>query len=113
MGKFPDIGMCLSGYERSREQIAALTQRNAALEAELAYLKQPPTDGDAAYWHTAYRVLEAEVERWRWVAHMVWSVLDPSPFDAKCYPLRLAEQWHEGLSYHDGQFHDAAREGAE
>ena len=37
-------------------------KRIAALESQLAALKEPPTDGDAAYWHTAWKVLEAELQ---------------------------------------------------
>jgi hypothetical protein len=55
---------------------------------------------------------EAE-ERWIWVAHMVWAIPDPHPASARSYPLRLAQQWHPGLSYHDGRFYDAAHPDAE
>ena len=37
-------------------------KRIAALESQLAALKEPPTDGDAAYWHTAWKVIEAELQ---------------------------------------------------
>lgn len=53
--------------------------------------------------------LEAEVEKWRWVAHMLWTCPDSAPHSARSYPSRLAAMWEPGLSYHDGTFHGAER----
>ena len=50
--------------------------------------------------------LEAKVEQWVWVAHMVWVYLDDHPFDARSYPSRLAAKWRPGLSFYDGCFYD-------
>ena len=51
------------------------------------------------------RELEAENERWVWVAHMVWTFPDDHPEDARSYPSRLAAKWRPGLSFHDGCFY--------
>ena len=78
----------------------ALLERNAELEGKLDYLQQPPTDGDAAYWHTAWKVLEAELQaktaeveklRTRW-----WAVVAGfNTYQIEQHELNCDERDHE------------------
>ena len=75
---------------------------NKALRDKLAELTQV---ADAYSERAELEALEAENERWVWVAHMVWTFPDDHPEDARSYPSRLAAKWRPGLSFHDGCFY--------